>query len=317
VRVLAALVVLVLAGATVRAQDVDFVSIGTGSVDGVYYPAGRAICRFVNEERVVHGIYCSAEETAGSLYNVTALLDGELDFAFVQSDVQFDAVNGRGAFADKPVESLRSVVALHAEVVTVVARQDVDIGGLADLGKVRVSVGRSGGGARASFDRIAHALGWDRSDRALAAAIGFDASASTLCRNRADALFTMVGHPSPSVARILGACATRLVPVDDPTFEAIAADNPFFLRVSISGEAYGLTADIPSFGVNATIVTLADVPAETVYRFVMATLGNLSRLRDEHPALAELDAREMVSGGLTAPLHPGAERAFRELGLLD
>lgn len=135
-----------------------FASLGTGAINGVYYPVGGAICAIVNQDLSATGVRCSLETTPGSVYNVDALRSGELEFAIVQSDVAFEAFNGKGAYANKPDPELRSVLALHPELVTIVARAGVK--DVADLAGKRIYVGPEGSGTRHTWEAIAHAFGW-------------------------------------------------------------------------------------------------------------------------------------------------------------
>jgi uncharacterized protein len=121
------LVASVLALGTAGAQEVTYVSIGTGQASGVYYPVGREVCRILNEAAAGDAIHCGPEATPGSIYNLQKLRERELDFAIVQSDNQFDAYRGLGAFAGKPAPWLRSVAALHPELMAVLVRQDSGI----------------------------------------------------------------------------------------------------------------------------------------------------------------------------------------------
>ena len=144
----------------VRANDEIFASIGTGELNGIYYPVGKAICQIVNQDLRTHGIRCSPETTPGSVYNINALRSGELEFAIVQSDVQFAAYSGAGDWIGSPFRGLRSVVSLYPELVTVMARTDSQIRDLSGLAGRRVNVGGQGSGTRATWDAIEAALGW-------------------------------------------------------------------------------------------------------------------------------------------------------------
>src|SRR6516162_7711467 len=157
-------VLAVLPGPVLSADEV-LVSIGTGDLHGVYYPVGKAICAIVNQDIRAHGIRCSPETTPGSVYNVDALRSGELDFAIVQSDVQYAAYNGRGVWLGYPFADLRSVMSLYPELVTVMARADSSIRNLPDLAGRRVSVGSRDSGTRATWDTIQAELGWHGSDQ--------------------------------------------------------------------------------------------------------------------------------------------------------
>src|SRR5215469_16512075 len=134
--------VAVVAPHTARAGDVVFASVGTGELNGVYYPVAKAICEIVNRDLSIDGVRCSPETTPGSVYNIHAIQSGELEFGIVQADVNFDAYKGEGAWVGKPFIGLRSVLSLYPELATVVACADSHIRALADLAGRRVNVGR-------------------------------------------------------------------------------------------------------------------------------------------------------------------------------
>ncbi|NVP01987.1 TAXI family TRAP transporter solute-binding subunit, partial [Photobacterium damselae subsp. damselae] len=138
---------LLLAG---QASAQEFITIGTGSVTGVYYPTGGAICKLVNKDRKDHNIRCSVESTGGSIYNINTLRSGELDFGVVQSDWQYHGYNGSSKFKEQgPYPKLRAVFSIHTEPFNIIARADSGIKTLADLKGKRVNIGNPGSGDRA------------------------------------------------------------------------------------------------------------------------------------------------------------------------
>lgn len=308
----------VVIGSAAFAQQ-TFISIGTGGVTGVYYPAGGAICRLVNRDRADHGIRCGVESTGGSIFNLNAVRSGELEFGVAQSDWQFHAFNGTSNFADQgPDENLRAVFALHPEPFTVVARADAGINSFADLRGKRVNVGNPGSGQRGTMELVMETIGWTMSDFAVVSELQAGEQAQALCDNNIDAIVYTVGHPSGAIQEATTACDTVLVNVTEPEVMELVEATPFYRVATIPGGMYrGTSSDVTTFGVGATFVTSADVPEEVVYVVTKAIFENLDTFRSLHPALATLDPEEMVSDGLSAPLHDGAARYFREAGLID
>ncbi len=297
----------------------DFVSIGTGGVTGVYYPTGGAICRLVNKDRKDHGIRCSVESTGGSIYNINTIRSGELEFGVAQSDWQFHAYNGTSKFEEAgPFKELRSVFSVHAEPVTILARRDSGIDNITDIPGKRFNVGNPGSGTLGTWEVIEGIMGWERGDLALAAQMKSSETAGALCDNSIDGYFWLVGHPSGLTAETVASCDAKIVPAVSPEIDALVADKPYYRTAIIPGGMYpGNPDDIQTFGVGATFVTRADVSEEAVYRVAIAVLGNLDDFRKLHPAFANLKAEEMIKDSLSAPLHPGAIRAYKELGLMD
>ncbi|MCO8144216.1 TAXI family TRAP transporter solute-binding subunit [Rhodovulum tesquicola] len=298
----------------------EFITIGTGGVTGVYYPAGGAICRLVNKDRREHGIRCSVESTGGSVYNLKTLRAGELEFGVVQSDWQFHAYNGSSENfeADGPFEGLRAVFALHPEPFTVVARADAGIANFEDLKGKRVNVGNPGSGQRGTMEVVMEALGWTSADFALAAELRPAEQSQALCDNQIDAMVYTVGHPSGSIQEATTACDSVLVNVAGGAIETLIAERPYYRHATIPGGMYrGTDADVETFGVGATFVSSADVSEEAVYVLVKAVFENFDEFKGLHPAFADLKPEEMIADGLSAPLHDGAARYYREKGWIE
>ena len=296
------------------AAQQKFVTIGTGGVTGVYYAVGGAICRLVNKDRVKTGIRCSVESTGGSVYNVNAIKSGELDFGMTQSDVQYQAYNGTGSFKE-PDKDLRAVFSVHPEPFTLVARKEAGITKFSDLKGKRVNVGNPGSGTRSAMEELLAAEGMKVSDFALASELKADEHGPALCDNKIDAFFYGVGHPSANIQDPTTTCGAKLVPLSDPAIDALVAAHPYYAKVSIPGGLYANNSQAtPTYGVTATMVTSAKEPADVVYTITKAVFENLDEFKKLHPAFAHLDAQQMIKNGLSAPIHEGALRYYREKG---
>ncbi|MCV2882700.1 TAXI family TRAP transporter solute-binding subunit [Actibacterium sp. XHP0104] len=298
----------------------EFITIGTGGVTGVYYPTGGAICRLVNKGRKEHGIRCSVESTGGSVYNIKTIREGELEFGVAQSDWQFHAYNGSSDNfeADGPFEGLRAVFSVHPEPFTVVARADSGITNFDDLKGKRVNIGNPGSGQRGTMEVLLAAKGWTVDDLALATELKAAEQSAALCDNQIDAMVYTVGHPSGSIQEATTACDSVLVTVDGEAVDKLVADNPFYRTATIPGGMYrGSDADVKTFGVGATFVTSDQVSEEAVYAVVSAVFDNFDDFKSLHPAFANLDPQEMATAGLSAPLHPGAAKYYKEKGWIE
>jgi TRAP transporter TAXI family solute receptor len=300
---------------SVRAANEVFASIGTGELSGIYYPVGKAICEIVNQDLGTNGVRCSVETTPGSVYNIQGLQSGELEFAIVQSDVQYEAYTSQGPWVDRAFRALRSVVSLYPELVTVMVRANSPIHDLADLVGRRVNVGSEASGTRATWDAIEREVGWRDAKRVHPVALRTDAITSALCNGEIDANLMIVGHPSPLVTAQQAACPVNFVAIAGPAIDALVHDHPYYQSGTIGGAAYGVTAEVPTFGVRATLVTSASVDARVVAVITKELLTHLAELRALHPALAGLTAGEMIKDGLTAPPHPGTSQVYKELEL--
>ncbi len=300
------------------AAERQFISIGTGGVTGVYYPTGGAICRLVNKNRKEHGIRCSVESTGGSIYNINTVRAGELEFGVVQSDWQYHAYNGTSKFKDKGAfKDLRAVFSVHPEPVTVLARRDADIKTLTDAKGKRLNIGNPGSGTRGTWEVLEKALGWERSDLKLASELKSAEMSQALCDNKIDAYFWLVGHPSASTKEAVASCNALIVDVSGEAIDKLIEEKPYYRSATIPGGMYdGNPKDVKTYGVGATFISSAKVPDEVVYQLVKAVFSNLDDFKKLHPAFKNLKAEEMIKDGLSAPLHPGAIKAYKELGLM-
>nr|WP_104400775.1 TAXI family TRAP transporter solute-binding subunit [Vibrio penaeicida] len=302
---------------TANAAD-DFVTIGTGGVTGVYYPTGGAICRLVNKGRKDHGIRCSVESTGGSVYNINTIRAGELDLGIAQSDWQYHAYNGSSKFEDKgPFKDLRAVFSVHPEPFTVVARADAGIKTFEDLKGKRVNIGNPGSGQRGTMEVLMGELGWTMKDFKLASELKASEQSKALCDNKIDAMIYTVGHPSGAIKEATTSCDSVIVEVSGPTVAKLIADNSFYRVATIPGGMYrGNAEDVQTFGVGATFVSSTDVKEKVVYEIVKAVFENFDTFKRLHPAFNNLKKEEMAKDGLSAPLHAGAAKYYKEAGLV-
>ncbi|MBY6055417.1 TAXI family TRAP transporter solute-binding subunit [Leisingera daeponensis] len=297
----------------------EYITIGTGGVTGVYYPTGGAICRLVNKGRKEHGLKCAVESTGGSVYNINTIREGELQFGVAQSDWQYHAYNGSSKFEEAgPFEGLRAVFSVHPEPFTVVARADSGISTFDDLKGKRVNIGNPGSGQRGTMEVLMEAKGWGMEDFALATELKAAEQSAALCDNQIDAMIYTVGHPSGSIQEATTACDSVLVTVDGEAVEKLVADNSFYRTATIPGGMYrGSDEDVQTFGVGATFVTSADVSEDAVYAVVSSVFENFEAFQKLHPAFTNLKPEEMIADGLSAPLHPGAEKYYKEKGWIE
>lgn len=296
----------------------EFISIGTGGVTGVYYPTGGAICRLVNKSRKEHGIRCAVESTGGSVYNINTIKAGELEFGVAQSDWQYHAYNGTSKFADNPFPEVRAVFSVHPEPFTLIVRGDSGIESFEGLEGKRVNVGNAGSGQRATMEVVMEAFGFTMDSFALATEYKGSEMAKQLCDGNIDAMIYTIGHPAAAIKEAATTCDVKLVDVVGAPIDALVGDNPYYRTATIPAGMYtGTDADVTTFGVGATFVTSADVSEDVVYIVAKSVMENIDDFKALHPAFANLDPAQMVQDGLSAPLHDGAAKAYKELGLID
>jgi TRAP transporter TAXI family solute receptor len=295
----------------VTAQELRLFTLGSGEVGGAYFSAATVICDNFNRAR--RGEFrCSPEATAGSIYNLAALRDRQLDFALVQSDWHRAAYTGTDALASHgPMPELRSVMALFPEAITVLARPDSGIVSLSDLPGKRIDIGHPASGRRATVMRMIDSLGFVPADFAALFELPAGAAVDELCAGRIDTTVLFVGHPNSTVARATERCGAFLVPVAGPAIDDAFGNSTDYVPGIVPANAYPtLRADVPTFAVTATLVTRDDIPEDIVAALVSETVAALPELALRAPVLTKLSPEAMQSRGLTAPLHAGAEKAF-------
>ncbi len=307
-----ALMLLLSSGA--QADDKTIV-IGSGGATGVYYPVAISICRLFNAENKKNGYRCSVESTKGSIDNLKKLRAGTINFAIVQSDWQSHALKGTNVFANaKPHKDLRSLFALYSESFTVLARSNSKIARFEDLLGRRVNLGDPGSGQRATMDIVMRAFGWTRFSFSLTREFGSKLQAQALCDGEVDAIVFVAGHPSGTIKSATEKCSTNLVEVDGPVIDKLIEENDYYRKAVIPTSVYFKeNSDIPTFGVNATMVATSQVPSSLLTLFLKSVFGNLDKFKTMHPALASLSLEEMKKDIMPAPLHDGAKFFFEKL----
>ncbi len=298
-----------------------FVTIGTGGVTGVYYPAGGAISKMVNKKFKEYGIKMTVESTGGSVYNINSVLSGDLDFGICQSDRQYEAWHGLAEWKDKgPQKNLRSVFSLHPESITLVASVNSGIKSVADLKGKRVNLGNPGSGQLQNSKDVLKAFGISLKDITPEYVKAVEAP-GLLQDGRIDAFFYTVGHPNGAIKEATsGRIKVRIIPISGPDVDKLLKTHPYYAKAKILvKEFYPMAANtqdaIWTVGVKATVVTSKKEPAKVVYAITKEVFENLDTFKKLHPAFEILTKKNMLEG-LTAPIHRGALKYYRESGLI-
>ncbi len=298
--------------------ETRFVTIGTGGITGVYYPTGGAISKMVNKKRDQYGIRCTVESTGGSVFNVNAVMTGDLDFGIVQSDRQYQAIKGMAEWKEKgPQKDLRAVFSIHPEAVTLIAAQDAGIETIRDLRGKRVNIGNPGSGQRQNAIDALSAAGIDWEKDLHAEQVKAAEAPGLLQDGRIDAFFYTVGHPSGAIKEATaGNRKVKIIAITQT--DALLEKYPYYAEAFIPIKFYPGAAnkkDVPTFGVKATFVTSRKVPDDVVYAVTKEVFENLDQFKKLHPAYEFLTPQGMLKG-LSAPIHPGAMKYYREAGLM-
>ncbi|ENO3943235.1 MULTISPECIES: TAXI family TRAP transporter solute-binding subunit [Aeromonas] len=281
-------------------------TIGTGPLNGVYYPTGGAICRVLNAGHALHGDSCTVQSTRGSMANLKALDKGDVQLALVQSDVLHHALHGTGPFSGQGANNeLRSLFRLYQESLTLLAAPDSGITTLADIEGKRVYPGNKGAGEQITSQALMAAMGWQPGQFAAYQLKSESEPLEGLCDGSLDAAFVVAGHPSLAVGDLISRCKVRLIPIEGEQIDTLLKQHPYYQRSRIAANLYpGQTTAINNIGMSAELVALASLPdpiVRTVRDTLLARVKQFSRL---HPALSKVTPAQLQAQ-TELPLHAG------------
>ena len=300
------------------AKETRFVTIGTGGVTGLYYPTGGAISRMLNKKFKQFKIKATVESTSGSVFNINAVLQGDMEFGIAQSDRQYQAYHGLAEWAEAgPQTDLRAVFSLHAEPITLVVSEQSGIRDIEDLRSKRINLGNPGSGQLQNSKDVLTAAGLSDQD-VLAEYVKAVEAPGLLQDERLDGFFYTVGHPNGNIKEATsGRIKVFIVPIRGQRIDKMVEDCPYYAKAVIPRSFYPRALnsdDIETIGVKATFVTSRDIDEDLVYALARLVFENLEEFKKLHPAYKQL-TRENMLRGLTAPVHRGALRYYREAGL--
>lgn len=302
-------------------QDAPAIKIGTGGSTGVYFVVGNAICRMMRlsaRRGQSQKVNCAAPPSGGSIENLSLLQSREVDVGVVQSDWQYHAFNGSSIFDGKPFPELRALFSVHVEPFHIVARKGSGIEQWDDLWGKRVNVGNVGSGQRATFEELIREHGRTMEGFSAFSELSSSEQAGALCANEIDAFGFTVGVPNASIAQATDGCEGTIIDLDTPVIRTLVDGAPYYQWTTIPDGTYFTTdKDVRTLGVLATVVSHADVDEDIVYALVKSVHMNMRMFTTLHPAFAMLNSQNMTRDGLSVPLHPGAERAYKELGIME
>ena len=316
------------AGRRAMAEDISFFRIGTGPTAGTYFPVGGLIASAISNppgSRAcdrggacgVPGMIGVAVSTEGSVSNVEEVASGALDSGLTQADVLYWAYSGSGIFeARGALSNLRTIANLFPEAVHIVVRADLRIDGVAGLKGKRVSLDLDGSGTKVDAELVLAAYGLSASDLETVS-VGVNEAIDLLRGGELDAFFFVAGTPANAVWELAEAALIKLVPIKGPEVGTLVKETPFFSRVTIPSGTYFNIGETPTLAVGAQWAVSAEVPDEVVYGCCKALWHvNTRPLLDNGHPKAKLIQLDTALNGLGAPLHPGAERYYREIELV-
>ena len=301
-----------------KARKTRFVTIGTGGVTGIYYPTGGAISRMVNKKFDEYRIKATVESTSGSVFNINAVLNGDLEFGVVQSDRQYQAYNGLAEWSESGRQTdLRSAFSVHPESITVIASEKSSIRKIKDLKGKRVNLGNPGSGQLQNSKDVLKAVGLTEVDISAEYVKAVEAP-GLLQDERIDGFFYTVGHPNGNIKEATsGRIKVFIVPIKGPDIDKMLKRYPYYAKSTIPHSFYPSalnTEDIETVGVKATFVTSKNVDEDIVYAVTKEVFENFEDFKSLHPAYQVLTKENMLEG-LSAPIHKGALKYYKEVGL--
>ena len=290
------------------------VTIGTGGVQGVYYPTGINICSMVNS-KPEYEINCTAMSTGGSVFNINAVLSGTMQFGIAQSDRHYAAWNGIDEWqASGPQASLRSIFSIHHESVTLIAASDAGISTIDDLSGKVVNIGVEGSGGRKNAIDALDNSGINYLTDLTATDYPLSEAITKLQNSEIDGFFITIGHPNDWVKTATeGSRQVIFIPITN--IENLINTHPYYTESIIPIVHYPNaenTSDVPTFGVKATFITSISVSDDIVYAFAKEVLDNFIEFQQLHPTYAILTKNNMLKA-LSAPIHPGAMKYYKEV----
>lgn len=291
-----------------------FVTIASGWVTGVYYPLAGAISRIAHEK--LTDVKITVESSGASVANAKLIASGDADLAILQNDIAFYALKGQKPMFDKPVENIRGVCSLYPEHVQIQAKKDANIRSVSDLKGKRVAVGPLGSGTEQNAIQILEAYGLKFEDLGKVERLTASESADYLKDGRVDAAFYTVGIGASAIVDTAISVETVIVPIEAEKAEILAKKYPFYSADKVPAGVYkGTDHDVPTVAVLAILVARAEMDADLVYRITKAMFENLKTIETAHAKGKEVKL-ETALKGMPVPLHPGAEKYYKEVGLI-
>lgn len=292
--------------------------IATGEVTGFYYPVGGAVCRILGREAEKHGLRCLVEPTPGYMVNLSLLRRGEVDLAMVQSRALGQALGGQGAFATQGAfPGLRAIAALHSEPLLVLVAKSAKIRSLADLKGKKVNLGRPQSFQRVMAESALSAAGLAASDLAATLEIDLDQQPLALCDGRLEAAFFTGVHPMASAQQALQECDVEPLDLKGQPAREATSRPPFLASHVIAADTYqGIDKEITTIAMKAVLVATDSLSEEAAGQVAKSLVDGFAAFVEQHPVLRGVTRDGLAKDGLAVPLHAGAEKSYRDAGIL-
>ena len=305
---------LVLAGTSI-AQQKKFFVISTGGTGGTYYPLGGILAQALSQ--AVPEVVVTSQAGNASVANCNLIRDKQVESAFVQSNVAYNAYNGLEPFKEKPAKNLRFIASLYPETIQIVARADSKIKTVKDIKGKRLVPGDRGSGTEVDALNVLGAYGYTYKDFADVDWLSFSGAAQRLQDKQADVTFTTAGWPTAAITELAISTNIVLVPIDEAKIKDLTKKYPFYAKIVIPKATYkGQDKDVATITTMAQWVVGAEVPDEVVYKLTKALWESGAKKMAEAHAQGKNVQPKTALAGMSIPLHPGAEKFYKEAGLI-
>ncbi len=306
---------LVLAGTSIAQQQKKFFVISTGGTGGTYYPLGGILAQALTEK--VPEVVVTAQAGQASVANCNLIRDKQIESAFVQSNVAYNAYAGLEQFKDKPAKNLRFIASLYPETIQIVARADSGIKTVKDIKGKRLVPGDRGSGTEVDTLNVLGVYGFTYKDFAGVDWLSFSGAAQRLQDKQADVTFTTAGWPTAAIQELAVSAKIMLVPIDEAKIKELTKKFPFYSRIVIPKGTYkDQEKDVATITTMAQWVVGAEVPDEVVYKLTKALWeSGAAKMATAHAQGKNVQVKTALSG-MAVPLHPGAEKYYKEAGVI-
>ncbi|MDD3203285.1 MAG: TAXI family TRAP transporter solute-binding subunit [Pygmaiobacter massiliensis] len=290
-------------------------TIGTADSGGTMYPVGSAIAQALTAKEPFLKVNTSASN--GSLANVQGIENGQIDMGLVSADVALVAYEGKAEFSGKPVENLRVIAAVYSSLSNWMVRENADIVYVHDLIGKRVALGPEGSTTELSARNALTVLGINKNNTQFLN-YGLGTAGTAVMENDVDAVHGFAGIPINGLEEMAQKTPIRLLQYTDDELHKILARNASYSRSIIPAGTYtGQTQPVETFGVKCLLCVSADMDEELVYTITKALYDSVDEMAEEQPVMAEMKKEDFCYSNLPVPLHPGAEKFYRERGLVQ
>ena len=305
-------VLILLSSSCFAASTPKFLTIGTAASGGAYYPIGIAMADIITNKLKIQ---TTAQITGGAIENNSLIQNKGVDLAISQGVMSYNAVNGLPPYKQKLTDVAGLFNGLSKGVFQLVVNKNSPIKSIRDLKGKKVALGPAGGGAITTFLEVFTSHGFTDKDFS-PVYLSYEQAGDSLVDGNLDAILVQAAIPSPAITQqIASNKALRFLTIDEEMMKKLLAKYSYYAKISIPKEMYKTDAPVNTFYISNMVIVSKALSPDLVYSITKAFFENIDTIRNSHPSVKGLTIESAVEG-LPIPLHPGAQRYFKEKGLL-